>query len=155
MYPVGYDERRLRHLAREVAMDILELEEILRLNRVSAEEWETLKEHPIFQTLLVRELEHWNSALTTAERVRIKALSVVEDSLLAAAKVINNDAEGAQGRARMLEAVAKIANVGEKKDMAGEGGKVLIQINMGADAKLKHEVTPEVTVINTEGDDGS
>lgn len=152
---VGYDERRLTHLAREIAMDILEVEDILRLNNVRPEEWEAIQDTPAFQVLLTREMERWNSGLSTAERIRIKAMFLVEDSLLAASQVINNAAEGAQGRARMLEAVAKIANVGEKAQGGAEGGKVIIQIGMGADQHLNHEVTPKVTIIdqNSEGQD--
>lgn len=144
---VGYPEDRLRHLAHEIAMDIFPVEDILRANNVTEKEWLVVQDNYIFKALLQREKERWHSALSTAERVRIKALTLVEDSLLAAARVINNEAEGAQGRARMLEAVSKIANLGDKPQMAGEGGKVMIQINMGADKQLHHEVTPQVTVI--------
>lgn len=148
---VGYDERRMAHIAREIALDILELPAILEANLVSEQEWEALRRSEAFQILLLREKEYWNSSLNTGERIRIKSLSVVEDSLLTAAKVINNEQEGAAGRARMLEAVAKIANIGERpaNGMVSEGNRVVIQINMGEDKKLvkEVEVTPEVTLI--------
>lgn len=162
LYPVtagssiqaGYPEARLQHLAREISMDIFPLEAILQANQVTAEEWEAIRSTPMFGILLQREMERWNSALSTAERVRIKALTLVEDSLLTAAAVINDQTEGATGRARMLEVVSKIANLGDKPQQAGEGGKVMIQINMGADKQLTHEVTPEVTVIEEKEDVG-
>lgn len=68
-------------LAREIAMDIFELPDILRMHRVTDEEWERISTHPKFTQMLGEMIRDWNGASNTKERVRVKAATGLESVL--------------------------------------------------------------------------
>src|SRR5262252_451989 len=68
-------------LAREVAMDILPLTDVLKLHQISSEDWATIQENPRFKQMFEQMVREWNSAASTRERVRIKAATGLESQL--------------------------------------------------------------------------
>lgn len=148
-------------LAREIAMDIKEVDVVLGHYHLTTEQFNWLKEHHAFfkQALQVSTIE-WNSALTTPERIKLESAAILEDALPRLGARMSNQAEGLPGVVEAAKLFAKIAGLGEKE--AGDrapGERFTISINLGGDDKLvyKSKETPAIegstsTIsINTEG----
>lgn len=136
----GWHENRLRSLAREIAMDILELDDILRHHGVSTAEWARIERNKQFQAMYHSEVVVWNSALNTEERTKLKAQALLEMALLPAQAMINDKNEPASARVEMVKTIAKISGITEKVQAQGvPGERFVINIDMGAGKKLSVE----------------
>ena len=69
------------YLARQIAMDILPLDDVLETHKLSDEQWVAIQANPAFQATLVDMIADWNTAANTKNRVRIKAATGVEATL--------------------------------------------------------------------------
>jgi hypothetical protein len=143
----GSDHVTQLKLAREIAMDIRPLEDILSAHGIDQSRWENIHSNPRFQALLRSEVESWESATNTAERVKIKSLAFVEESLPEFFARAHDRREPLNSKVEVLKTVAKFAGVGGSSvDGSVAGEKLMVTINLGADHSLKIEkdVTPQV-----------
>lgn len=135
-------------LAREIAIDHFELEELLKRYQITNEEWLKLKEHPRFQQLLASEIEAWQSATNTVERTKLKTAAMLEEWLPTANADLHDRTLALPGRVELAKALAKMAGIGERIGGEGVSGeKFTITINLGADSKLqfdKDKITSKV-----------
>lgn len=136
----GSDHVTQLKLAREIAMDIRPLEDILSAHGIDHARWETIHSNPRFQALLRSEVESWQSATNTAERVKIKSLAFVEESLPEFFARAHDRREPLNSKVEVLKTVAKFAGVGGSGvDGSVAGEKLMVTINLGADHSLKIE----------------
>lgn len=133
-------------LAREIAVDHRELEDILKQYTITPEEWTKIQANPQFAKILESEILAWQSATNTAERTKLKTAALIEEWLPTANAELHDRAQGLPGRVELAKLLAKIAGMGERSDAVASGEKFSITINLGADNKLKFdkEVTPKV-----------
>lgn len=136
---IGSDHVTLLKLAREVAMDIKPLEDILDTHGVTLERWEQIKSLPAFQNLLRSEVEAWNAATNTAERVKIKSLAFVEEALPEFYARAHDPKEPLNSKVEVLKTISKFAGIGGSVDGMSAGEKLMVTINLGADQTLKIE----------------
>lgn len=125
-------------LAREIAMEIHPLPEILQRMEVSEFEWAAIQQNTRFQQLLASAVEEWNSATNTAERVKIKSLAFVEEALPEFFARAHDPKEGLAAKVEVLKTVSKFAGVGEKTGGVDVGSRFSVTINMG-DTKVSFE----------------
>jgi hypothetical protein len=142
--PAGADrERFMVRLAREIAMDLRPLDAILELNGVSHAEFERIKVNPYFTRVLINEKENWEAAANTKQRVELKAAAIVEEFLPELYRRLVDPKEDLLKVVKGLEHASRLAKMGHDKDGSVDPtDKVVITINMGADAKL--QVTKQV-----------
>lgn len=128
-------DKRMIHVAREIALDIHELEDILRNAAVSPEEFARWSHNEHFQSMLRDELAAWASATNTHERVKLKAAVVMENWLEQAHSILHDKTETLSGRAEIAKLLADMSGM-RAKDMhvANAGDRLSITINLG-DAK--------------------
>lgn len=141
-------------LAREIAMDIKPLEDILSSHGVQQDQWLTITESPRFQGYLRGALEEWNSATNTAERVRLKSLSFVEEALPEFYARAHDPKESLAAKVELLKTIAKFGGVGGAVEGAVAGERLTVTINLGADNQLRIErdVTPQGNLIEGEAE---
>lgn len=124
-------------LAREIAMDIHPLETILKNHAVSDDDWQVIRANPQFNEYLRIYIQEWNSATSTEQRVKIKAMSFVEEALPEMFARVHSPDEALPGKVKAFEVVTKIAGLGaQQQGGPATGEKFSITINMGADEKL-------------------
>lgn len=142
----GYTHVTYLKLAREIAMDLRPLPDVLTAHGVSQAEWEDISKHPPFQKLLQSEVEAWESAGNTAERVKLKSLAFVEEALPEFFARAHDRSELLSAKVEVLKTVSKFAGVGTAVDNTNLGDKLTVTINLGSDQMLKIEkdVTPKV-----------
>lgn len=151
-----YDEAKLVKLAREIAMGIEDIPEILFRHSLTQRELDELNQIPTFQRMLASEVAAWASATNTQERVRVKAGALLEEYLPELYSRLNDRNEPLMAKIKAMELIAKMAGLGDRDipAMGTPGDKVQVIINLGSDTKLQYEkrlpskvidVTPEAT----------
>jgi hypothetical protein len=143
----GFGELILLKLAREIAMDIRPVEEILEIHKIDSEKWENIQKNPYFQGILSSEVEAWQSANNTSERLKIKSLAMVEEALPEFYARMHDPKEPLPAKTDVLKTIAKFAGVGGSDFNAAVGGeKLSVTINLGSDHQLRieKEVTSKV-----------
>lgn len=142
----SFNDVTLLKLAREIAMDLKSVDEILETHGVSEVEWQAISTLPIFQNYLRQCVEEWNSAVNTAERVKLKSMAFVEEALPEFYARAHDPNENLNAKVEVLKAVARFAGVGGSVDGTVNGERLSVTINLGADQQLKIEkdITPNI-----------
>lgn len=138
----------LATLAREIAMDIFPLEQILELHKLSNDEWETICANAKFKQMIEQMAREWNATTSTAERVRTKAQTGLETQLEI---YVRDIADASIPLAQRVEAGKFLARLGELDGQRGTiagaaGGGVVINIISGKD---RPTVTIEATPVTS------
>jgi len=123
----------LSRLARDLAQDIYEPDQIRQTYALTQEQFNTILADPNFARMLREMVVDWNSASGTAERVKVKAATAVEavlDSFIA--DVVDKSIPLTQ-RTDALKALMRLGELGEREALgsAAAGGSVSISINLG------------------------
>jgi hypothetical protein len=126
-------------IAREIAMGIRSVPQILETHRVADGDWETMSTHPIFQTYLRQSVEEWHSATNTPERVKLKSMAFIEEALPEFFARAHDPKEPLAAKTEVLKTVAKFAGVGGTVDGTIAGERMVVNINLGADHNLRIE----------------
>lgn len=146
-------EINLRKLARELAMRILPLEDILTLHQISGDDLERLESWPSFMRMLAEETEVWQSALNTKQRVEIKTWSMLEEALPAINTYIHSPDFNDNAKVALIGVMQKQVGIGVKENStAGTAGeKISITINTGSqELKLERELNPVIEAVAEE-----
>ena len=126
------DELRLVRLARELAMDMQPLDQLLARGGWTLEQYEQLARWPHFQHLVAAEAESWESALNTHERVKLKAAAMVEDWLPEAHQRLHDRQEPLPAKVETAKLITRLAGMGVETAVVGENtGKFQLVINIG------------------------
>lgn len=140
--PVGvYDDIKLVKLAREIAMGIKDLPDILFDNSLSQDDFDDIKLLPHFGKMLAGEIAAWGSALNTADRVKLKAGAMLEEYLPELYARLNDRNEPLMAKMKAVEIATKLAGFAERDIPAAgaPGDRVQVIINLGADHKLEYQ----------------
>jgi hypothetical protein len=136
-------------LARQIAMDLFPLDDVLELHKLSDEQWTAIQANPAFQSTLKDMIVEWNSAGNTRARVRIKAATgfeAVMEPLLADCVdrtiPLNQRIEG-------LKMLAKIGELVDAPEIGAGGGADRVMINIYTGSP-EHSVSIEASPINRE-----
>lgn len=137
--------QELASLAREVAMDIRELKDILPDYKLSQAQYDRLLAHPFYEKALHAVTIEWNSALSTHQRIKIEAATILENGMIALGQRMVAKDESLPAAVEAGKLFTKLAGIGEQDRQAGPGEKFTITINLGADAKLSRtlDITPK------------
>jgi hypothetical protein len=122
----------LAALAREIAMDIFPVPQILELHRLTDDEWLRIQGNPKFQEMLKSLVAEWNATSSTRERVKMKSATGLESILEV---YIRDIADPSIPLAQRVEAGKFLARLGEMdgQRVGAEGGNGFsITLNIGA-----------------------
>ena len=136
-------------LAREIAMDIQPLAIILKQYSISDQTWEELQRSSRFQALLGSEVEAWQTALNTHERVKMKSAAMLEEWLPELNVRLNDHNEALPAVIEAGKMLARIAGLGMPGDVTagGMGERFVINISMGERVEaFTKDVTSQVTI---------
>jgi hypothetical protein len=143
----SFNDSVLLKLAREIAMDIREIADILATYELDDAMWQEIQGNWTFKQYLRGAIEEWNSATNTQERVKMKALSMVEEALPEFYTRMHDKGESLQHKTEVFKTITKLAGLERTANDPGTGERLTVTINLGADQQLKIErdVTPKVT----------
>lgn len=156
--PSVYDEAKLVKLARQIAMGIKPVPDILFDNGLTQREFVEIQRLPIFGRMLASEIKAWDAADNTHGRLRLKTAAMLEEYLPELYARLNDREEPLMAKMKALEVAGKIAQVGgfgERDVHPGgtPGDKVQVIINLGADTRAEYikQLPPKVieAVVNS------
>jgi hypothetical protein len=135
-------DQTMRVVARNVAMGIHDLNEILTFCNVSTRDFTRWKDHPRFLKYVAAETEAWNNASNVGERTKLKAGIVMEEFMEDAYVELKDRKTPLNQRVLLGQLVAKIAGMGEPKGIglgvSDGGGGFTLQINIGQHAHVQY-----------------
>jgi hypothetical protein len=124
-------------LAREIAMDIFPVADIVALHRLTDEEWDRVQRNPKFQQMVADMAAEWNSAANTRERVRIKAATGLESVLETYIREIGDPLIPLNQRVEAGKFLARVGELDNAQAIIGGGGGAgfHITLNIGNEVK--------------------
>ena len=121
-------------------MDIHPIETILKQYSITPEAWEQLQRNSRFQRLLASQVEEWNGALNTHERVRAKSAAMLEEWLPELNNRMHDQDEALPAKIEAGKMLTRMAGIGVAAGESGAGGeRFTVTINLGEDHKLSFE----------------
>ncbi len=121
-------------VARDVAMDIYPLQDILKNNDVTVSEFQRWATHPQFIKYLQSEKEAWSAASNTAERTKLKAGIVMEMFMDEAHHSLHDKKIPLNQRVELTKVLSRLAGFGVTGASGGAAsgpGGFRLQINIG------------------------
>lgn len=147
-----YDEVKLVKLARQIAMGLKPVPDILFDNGLTLREFDEIQRLPLYGRVLVSELKGWEAATNTHGRLKLKAAAMIEEYLPEMYARLNDANEPLMAKIKALEAAMKLAGIMERADGAvvSPGDRVQVTINLGADTRVEYVKTLPSKVIDHE-----
>lgn len=134
-------------LARELAMDILPLSDILRLHQIDDDSWTKIQANQNFQRQLDELVKEWNSATNVRERMKIKAATALEAQLEVIVQDIADPGIPLTQRVEAAKLLARLGDLDGQREQ-GIGERFSISINIG-DVHRNVEVRPMKVIDGT------
>lgn len=135
-------------LAREVAMELEDVDVIIQRKQITKSQYEKILNNPFYKKVLEAEREIWRSTLNAEQRLRIHAAFMLENALPDYYRRVKDPSENLNAVTEGIKTFAKIAGIGEKNTQQGSSEKFLISINIGGGKSIHREVeTPVVKTI--------
>lgn len=136
----------LAKLAREIAMNIREVPEILKTFKLSAEQYAAIEKIPFYKNVLDQYIIEWESARNTGDRLKIEAAAGLESAMPSLTARMQSEREDLGKAAEVAKLFSKIAGVEAGAAQSGNpGDKFSITINLGEDVKLQFDKEIEQT----------
>lgn len=128
---------RLEHLTAALAFDLAAqlspLQVIMDRYGLTEAMLTTALQHPPFVKLIREAKAKWESDMSVAERVRLKAQFALEDCILPMHNIAHNKDAGNVSRIDAVKLIASIAGMSRGDAVQQESGKFSLTINMGGD----------------------
>lgn len=113
-------------------MDLQELPAILKTVGATLQDWDTIKGHPRFHQILSAEVQAWNSAVSTQERVKLKSAAIIEQWLPEAYMKIHDASEALPAKTELAKLITRLAGLGvEGARIEGSTERFSLTINIG------------------------
>lgn len=125
----------LAKLAREIAIDMLPVEEVLRFNQISDEDWEKIQADPRFDAMLASMINDWNAAGNVKQRVQLKAATGFESFMEHLIEEGHNPNVPLSQKVELGKLLVKIGELEAQRDGLAGGQQMLVQINIGEEPK--------------------
>ena len=118
----------LAQLAREIAMDIFPLDQILALHKLTDHQWEKIQDSQHFQRMLTSMITEWESAMNTRERLKAKAQTGLEMNLDSLVLDVSDLSIPLAQRVEAAKFLARIGEVDGSQGATGNGFSITLNI---------------------------
>jgi hypothetical protein len=146
-------------LAREIAMEILPVDDILELHKLDDEQWKAIQANPQFQNTLTDMVREWNASGNTPARVRTKAATGIEAVLEVILTDVCDRTIPLNQRIEAMKLLAKLGELDGARDPiggAGIAGGTGVTINIwtgNPDSSMVIDAKPAIPAISRDADD--
>jgi len=125
--------KTMTHLAREIAINQREVEDILSEFKISMATYEKLKENERFAKLVDAMRVEWNSAVNTPERVRVEAAYLIEEIMPKIYGRMTDTNEPLHHVVAAGQWLSKVAGLEKPTSQDDKSDRFQITINLGND----------------------
>lgn len=138
------DSQQLVKLAVELANATFNPADILKAFKVTDDQFKHyIKPNEFFCRAYDAAVIEWNSANSTAKRIKVRSAAALEGSLPTLVARMVDAKESLPAVVETAKLFAKLAGVGEEKQTAASGEKFTININIGS-KKIEQTVQPTI-----------
>ena len=141
------DQHFIAKLAREVAMTILNRDELKAIYNLSEEQFVVIEQLEFYQRALAQSIIEWNSPLSTPQRIRLISQAYNEEILPIVVGRATQPKEPLPAVVEVARYLSKLGGLDESKAQAvNSTERFVIQINMGGGEAVTYDkpVTIEV-----------
>jgi hypothetical protein len=139
-------------LAREISRNLKPLALTLEQMNISSDQWDRVQRNPIFHQRLVEEAAVWSASTKKSieDRISTKAAVMIEELLIDAVGMVQNDQLPGVARVQSLQFLASMAKLGDKAVRDDGSGRVQININIGGQrVRFEKETVEPLTIEGT------
>jgi hypothetical protein len=153
------NEVLVSRIAREIARDLSPVDMIRDKFHLTEDEYNRVLTSPIFKQRLEEELAVWNAsdALSIADRIKLKAGTMIEESLLEVYELIHDKSQPMVAKIRALEWASRMAGVGETERLGalppgatGGGSGINFNIFIGGEKQSFSQPATQPRIIEGE-----
>ena len=151
--PEGCDLHQVAEVVRDIAVNFLDEDELLKKHNLTKAQFTRLKTSPYFTQALEVAVADWAKPSSTDQRIAITSALALELCLPIVAARIHAKNEPLSGIVEAMKFLAKCAGIGEPEGK-GRGAtteKYIIHIDLGADATLHVEKSRPILDLTAEG----
>jgi hypothetical protein len=134
---LGFDHVKLASLARDLAMNVKDVPDVLKDYGITEEMAHELEQIEFFRHALETAIIEWNGPKNTPARVGLNSAALLEKGLTVIGARMMNREEPLTAAVDAGRLLAKLAGIGEKEKEASDAERFVITINLGADEKIK------------------
>jgi orotate phosphoribosyltransferase-like protein len=139
-------------LAAELGAELLPVPEILKRFDMSADTLRhLLKKDAQFRSMIKDFKREWNSPMSAKDRIKLKALLMVEDNLMELHRIFNNMDLNPTARMDAFKMMTELSDAKPKKE-APDGAKFSLTLNLGPHATEPYEISAEAKTYLEAGD---
>lgn len=138
--PVFGTDLELSHLSAticaELAAGLLDSEGAREKYNITEEQWDRLRQNPVFRRMLKASLEVFAGDMNAGKRITVKSEVALEDSIQILYQIAHNPELNPANRIDAVKTMAQLAGRNQKdagQGAAGGGFNVAIHINTGDD----------------------
>jgi hypothetical protein len=117
-------------LARDIARDLIDIKDILRIHQITLAQYEQIIESKLFQVRLDEEVASWASDAKT--RIRAKATTILEEGLVEMFDLVHSPAQPMSAKIEGLKFLAKLSAMEPGQNQVDASEKVIFNITIGA-----------------------
>ena len=137
-----YTIQSIAALVRDLAMNMYDLEYILKKHSLTQDEYDGLRENEFFKRAMEVAATEWNSPMSTHKRLAMQAAIGLEDAMpVMAARMLKSN-EPVPNIIEIAKVFTKIAGVGEDKTQSAPTEKFHITIDLGGDIQRFEKSRP-------------
>lgn len=136
------DTPKLAALAAELGANLLPLPEILRRFDLTGHALKVLLKDQQFRMMVKDFKREWNSPMSAKDRIKLKALLMVEDNLLELHTIFNDMKLNPTARMDAFKMMTELSDAKPKKDTP-EGSKFSLTLNLGPHTTEPFEISAE------------
>lgn len=144
--PDPYTIQSIAALVRDLAVNMYDIDYILKKHRLTQDEYEGLCKNEFFKRALEVAATEWHSPLSTNKRLAMQAAIGLEDAMPKMAARMHKESEPLANIVEVARLFAKIAGAGEEKTTNIPSEKFTITINLGADTEHFEKTRPTLSL---------
>jgi len=139
----GLAQPELAALAAELGANLLPLPEVMKRFKVDKAQLKTLLNNGQFRMMVQDFKREWGSPMSAKDRIKLKALLMVEDGLLELHRIFNNIDLNPTARLDAFKQMTELSDAKPKKDMLDQGAKFSLTLNLGPHTTKPFEISAE------------
>ncbi len=145
---VGFDQPKMAALAAELGAKLLPTLEVLNRFSLTQADLSALLKDPQFRHMVADFRREWNSPMSAKDRIKLKALLMVEDNLLTLHTLFNNVQTNPVARLSAFKQMVDLADAAPKQASGGgEGSKFSLTLNLGAHVSTPFTIDAETQAV--------
>ena len=149
----GLDQPQMAALAAELGAELLPTTEILKRFDLTEDALKHLLRNDAQFRMMIKDFKReWNSPMSAKDRIKLKALLMVEDNLISLHTMFNNINTNPTARMDAFKQMVTLADAAPKKDVLGDGPKFNLTLNLGAHACEPFTISAEASAHLEAGD---